>query len=144
MSFIFLNERDFLQALFPVGKLFSCSIQSLQLQPDLPATLSLSCVFLFSPTHFLRTTQSPRGEGGGGQRAHLGSVWGGLLIQACCRHPALSICRYFIKPGIPRGFEKPAGGQWALSPHLILTSAVIIPRCWQAEAESLSFPAPSS
>lgn len=87
----------------------------------------------FSPTLFLHTTQSLRGEGGRGQRAHPGSIWGGLLIQACCRHLVLSICRYLIKPGIPRGFEKPAGGQWALSPHLILTSAVIIPRCWQAE-----------
>lgn len=51
-----------------------------------------------------------------------------------CQHPAPSVCtRYLIKPGIPRGFEKPAGGEWAPSPHLILTSAVIIPRRWQAK-----------
>lgn len=133
-----------------LGSSFHVPIQSLQLQPDLSPKLSLSCVFslsFFSRTHFLRFAWKPArgsGLGWGGQRAHPGSVWGGLLIQACCRHPALRICRYLIKPGIPRGFEKPSGGQWALSPHLILTSAVIIPRCWQKEAESLSFPAPSS
>lgn len=41
-----------------------------------------------------------------------------------------SICtRYLIKPGIPRGSEKPVGEKRALSPHLILTSAVIMPHC---------------
>ena len=72
------------------------------------------------------------GRGGGSARP--GPVWGGFLIQACCRHPVPSICtRYLIKPGIPRGFEKLAGREWALSPHLILTSAVIILHCWQAK-----------
>lgn len=70
---------------------------------------------------------------------------GGPFIQACGQHPAPSTrTRYLIKPGIPRGCEKPAGRQPALSPHPVLTSAVIIPCRWQAEAGSLSFSPPSS
>lgn len=84
------------------------------------------------PTLFPSTTWSL--WAGEGECAHPGPVWGGFLIQACSRHPVPSICtRYLIKPGIPRGFEKLAGREWALSPHLILTSAVIILPCWQAK-----------
>lgn len=153
VSFIFLIKREnVLQALLPVGKLFPCShsIPSAAARSfcNSVSFLCFSLFFLlphpFPPFCPEARTGKRVGGGGGGQRAHPGSVWGGLLIQACCRHPALRICRYLIKPGIPGGFEKPSGGQWALSPHLILTSAVIIPRCWQEEAESLSFPAPSS
>lgn len=85
------------------------------------------CFSFLSPPRFLYTTQRPLRSGGG--CTHPGFVWGGLLIQARCRHPAPSVStRYLIKPGIPGGFEKPAGRERALSPHLILKSAVIIPR----------------
>lgn len=55
-------------------------------------------------------SSAPQGAGKAGRGMSPGSVWGGPLIPACCRHPAPSICtRYSIKPGIPRRLEKLAG-----------------------------------
>lgn len=142
VSFIFLIKRENIFA----GTIPSWEILSMfHLIPSAAARASFGCFFLclssspphspllfLVPTLFPSTTQSL--WGGEGECAHPGPVWGGFLIQACCRHPVPSICtRYLIKPGIPRGFEQLAGREWALSPHLILTSAVIIPHCWQAK-----------
>lgn len=135
VSCIFLSKREH----FLAGTLPSWDSFSVPWNPFWGSRASLAwCAGAF-PVFAIRS--SPHSllflceEGGG---CAPGSVWGGgRVIQACCRHPAPSVCtRYLMNPGMPRGFEKPAGGM-ALSPHRILTSAVIIPL---AEAKADPFP----
>lgn len=143
VSFIFLNKTEhlfagtlptwevlFLSHLIPSGAAGAPGARLSVSVPCLSSALSPSSRSCPPPASSVRR---------GGERAPPGSARGGLLIQACCRRPAPRVCtRYLINPGIPRGLEMPAGREWALSPHLILTSAVITLPGWQAEAESLS------